>query len=185
MTTVGQICIRNVLTAEPREAVTEIALRMKTHHVGCLVVIDVQDRGNVPIGMVTDRDLVLEVLATPPASMDRVVLKHVMSPAPTVVREDAPLSTALHHMRQAGVRRLPVVSGEGALVGLISLDDIIEKMAAELSSVCATENEARDPQIDGLAEGFNEIAQLLGRERQHEQGRELDRMASTAAGCSS
>jgi CBS domain-containing protein len=140
---VGQVCKSNVVTTEGREELAAAARRMREHHVGYLVVVepiagdssDPERRlGERPVGVLTDRDLVITVMArgADPATL-RVV--DVMTHRPVTVREDEMLSAALTKMRGIGVRRLPVVSAKGALVGILALDDVLDFVACELQNI--------------------------------------------------
>ena len=128
---IGRICNRDVDTAEATETVLDVARRMRDRQVGTLVVVDDQAR---PMGLVTDRDIVTRSVASDsPASRTRVV--EIMTPMPTTVLQDTSIETALGHMRVGRLRRLPVVDGRGALVGIVTLDDILALLAEEFSMI--------------------------------------------------
>jgi CBS domain-containing protein len=142
---VGRICIREVdIIAETEPALTA-ARRMNERNVGTLVVVDGETR---PVGIVSDRDLVLRVLA---AGKDaaKTAVSDAMTPAPKVITESTPIEDALKLMRAGKFRRVPIVDSKGALVGLLSLDDI----------------------LDLLAEEFVEIGQLIRKEHPTNLGR--------------
>ncbi len=125
---VGNICTRTVDTIGPQELVLTAAQRMLQRNVGSLVVIN--DRSE-PIGIVTDRDLTLRVIA---ASLDakKTTMADVMSGSPKIARESHTMDAALTMMREVPCRRIPVISDEDdKLVGLLSLDDIHEYHAEE------------------------------------------------------
>lgn len=128
---VGKICVREVDTAEPGELVRAAAQRMRGRRVGTLVVLD--DLGQ-PIGIVTDRDLTIRVLA---ASLEpnQTRVQDVMTKTPRTVREDAPIEDALALMRSGRFRRVPVVDANNKLVGLLSLDDILGLLAEEFRDI--------------------------------------------------
>lgn len=128
---VHDFCRRNPTTATAGESVREAALRMDAAGVGSLVVVD--DRGR-PVGMLTDRDLVVRVLRRR-LSPDRTTVGEVMQRELGTVRESSPLVQALRRMRSDGVRRVPVVDGEGRLAGIITSDDVIQLLASELTDV--------------------------------------------------
>jgi CBS domain-containing protein len=129
--TVGRICTRCVDVVEPFERVAVAAKRMHSRKVGTLVVVDVEKR---PIGLITDRDLTVRVLAAErdPAVTD---VETVMTRGVETVRENCPIETALEVMRSGPFRRVPVVDGEGELLGLVSLDDILTVLAEEFRSI--------------------------------------------------
>ena len=142
---VGDICVHNVVTVLEHDELTAAARVMREQHVGYLVVVmqKVGETGFLPIGVLTDRDIVVSVIAqaTDPASLH---VGDLMTRHPVVVEESAPLSKALQEMRRTGVRRLPVVDRGGLLVGILSLDDVLGTLSGELLDVAAaTRTEVR------------------------------------------
>ena len=127
----GRICCRNVDLVELDESAWQAAERMHQRCVGALVVVD---ENQSPLGIVTDRDLVERVLA-PSRDSHATLVRDVMTSSVHTVQEDAAIETALTLMRNAGVRRLPVVNGEGALVGIIAFDDILMLLSEELAQI--------------------------------------------------
>jgi CBS domain-containing protein len=125
--------MREVDTAEPGESVQAAAERMHARNVGTLVVLSEQQQ---PIGVITDRDLTVKVLARGRDAADTTV-QQVMSPCPRCVHEEAPIEAALTVMRSGPFRRVPVVDDEGKLVGLLSLDDILDLLAEEFGEIGA------------------------------------------------
>ena len=113
---VGQLCNRDVVTADQYLPVLEAARRMRAHHVGDLVVVEAVRGGTEPIGIVTDRDLVLEVLAENIEWAASLRVCEIMTCEPVTAREDEDATVVLHRMRCHGVRRLPVVDARGAVV---------------------------------------------------------------------
>lgn len=129
--TVGRICVRDVDLAEAGESVQAAALRMNTRKVGTLIVQgDVQQ----PVGILTDRDLAIRVVGR---GLDPITttVDQVMTRSPATVREDSPLEAAISLMRAGPYRRLPVVSDTGKLVGLLSLDDVVDLLASEMAEI--------------------------------------------------
>jgi len=128
---VGQICTRSVDTAELTESVHTAAQRMHARNVGTLVVVDKDRR---PLGIVTDRDLMIRALVE---CCDPVKARvwEVMSQLPQTVNEDTTTDEALGIMRSGPYRRLPVVNREGHLVGLVSLDDVLSLVATEFGEI--------------------------------------------------
>ena len=129
--TVGRICVREVDVVEPEESAQTAAQRMHSRKVGTLVVRD--DRGK-PIGIVTDRDPAVRVLAEARDPF-QTLIRDIMTPWPHTVSEDTPLEEALAVMRTGQFRRIPVVDEEGTLAGLLSLDDILSLLAEEFSEI--------------------------------------------------
>lgn len=143
----GEICSRVVTIAERAMPVDEAAQQMRSDHVGCLIVVDETPAGRVPAGLVTDRDIVTAVVAK---GVDPRTLRveDVMSAPAVTAREDESTLDLLRTMRSKGVRRLPVVTAQGVLVGLVTLDDLLgilaEQMRAMAFAVEAEQNrEAR------------------------------------------
>ncbi len=129
--TIGRICHREVDTAEPHETVRAAAQRMGSRAVGTLLVLDASRR---PVGILTDRDLAVRVVGEG-RDPNLVHVQDVMSHKPHTVAELAPLEDAIAIMRTHGVRRVPVVSMKGELVGMITLDDVLGILAEDLWSM--------------------------------------------------
>lgn len=125
--TIGRICQREVDFAEPKESARAAARRMSTRCVGTLVVIDPSRK---PVGIVTDRDLVVRVLAEG-LEPDSTLIADVMTRHPATVSENTPIEDVLALMRTKSVRRMPVVDKQGHLVGLVSVDDVLSLLAEE------------------------------------------------------
>ncbi|HSN72836.1 MAG TPA: CBS domain-containing protein [Steroidobacteraceae bacterium] len=121
---VGNICVRHVFTIGADADVVEAARRMRELHVGFLIVVDPAVGDDLPVGVLTDRDLVLEVLAQD-VDPHAVAVKDIMTPDPLIAREDDELHDTLLRMRAAGVRRVPVSDDSGKLVGVLSVDDVV------------------------------------------------------------
>ena len=125
----------NVVCCEPDAPIAEVAALMRRHHVGDVVVVDnQQDGARIPIGIVTDRDILVETLAL---DVDPKMFSaaELMSSPVTTVQEDASLNEALGVMRGKKIRRLPVVNRAGGLFGMITSDDVINLIASELAMV--------------------------------------------------
>lgn len=131
---IRDVAVHEPVTARPTESVGTCARRMHDEHVGCLVVVEDSDGTVFPVGMLTDRDIAIEVVAfgLDPATM---TAGDVMSERPAVVEEDDDLLDALAHMRERGVRRLPVVRPDGALSGMLALDNLLEALGEEIDGV--------------------------------------------------
>ncbi len=143
---IGEICNRDVVFTLRSSSVQAAAQLMRQHHVGCLVVVEEKTEPPVPVGMVTDRDLVIELLAQD-ADTEEVSIGDVMSADMESAREDEGVWDVIRRMRRKGVRRMPVLASGGGLVGIFTLDDAIDLLADELS----------------------DLASLVSRERQREQ----------------
>lgn len=129
--TVGNICTREVDTAQGNESVQIAARRMHDRKVGTLVVVDDANR---PTGMLTDRDIAVRVVAWG-ADAYATTVAEAMTASPHTVRESAAIESALSGMRANACRRLPVVDDDGKLVGLVSLDDVLGVVAEEFGDI--------------------------------------------------
>lgn len=128
---VGEICNRDVIVIGKEDSISEAARRMREHHVGALVVSEMRAGVAVPVGFVTDRDLVIEVLAEEVDPNDLRV-GDIMSRELLTVRESDGIWDTLQRMRNKGVRRAPVVTAQGGLAGIVAVDDLLELFAEEL-----------------------------------------------------
>ncbi len=131
---VGKFCNREVVITGRETSILETARLMRRHHVGDVIVADTRDGQRIPVGIVTDRDMVVELLAEE-VDLDTVDIGDVMSFDLVVVKEDADLLDTVKQMRVKGVRRVPVVNDRGSLVGLLALDDLLELLAEQITDV--------------------------------------------------
>ena len=131
---VGEICNREVVIAKKTLSVVDAAQLMRQHHVGDLVVVEEKNGRRHPVGIVTDRDIVVEVVAAG-VNPDALKVGDIMGPEVATVRESEGLFEALRYMRDKGVRRMPVVDREGGLVGILTLDDLLSLLAEEMSEL--------------------------------------------------
>jgi CBS domain-containing protein len=131
---VGEICSRVVVVAESGTPVQQAAKLMRDHHIGALVVTDGSAEGRRPVGVVTDRDMVVEVLAAD-VNYRTLTVGDIMSERPATIKETAGLFEVIAQMRSGGVRRLVVVDADGRLLGIVAMDDLIPVLAEELSSL--------------------------------------------------
>jgi len=131
---VGQFCLREVIICDRNTPIRDVAKLMRRHHVGDLLVVDDVEGKRVPVGIVTDRDIAVSVLAL---DLDPTVISagDILSREIVTVREDQGLFDTMQLMRVHGIRRMPVVDDQGALVGIISVDDLIQLFAEEMSEL--------------------------------------------------
>jgi CBS domain-containing protein len=121
-----------VVCCEADTSVSDVAALMRKHHVGDVVVVEQAAGNRVPIGIVTDRDIVLESIALQ-VDANLFTAADLMSAPIVSVREDAGFIETLRMMRNNNVRRMPVVTAAGTLYGIVTADDIINILAMELS----------------------------------------------------
>jgi CBS domain-containing protein len=131
---IGEICTREVVHCERDDSVALVAQLMRDHHVGDVIVVERKEGRRIPVGIVTDRDLVVEVLAQG-ISPDGLAAKDLMSGELVAAKEDETVYDAVWRMRNKGIRRLPVVGADQSLVGVLSADDVTEFLAEELTGV--------------------------------------------------
>jgi len=142
---VGSVCKRRTITISARADLTEAARLMREHHVGYLIATESEPPR--PVGVVTDRDIVISVVAEG-ADPKSLLVGDVMSEQPVTIGETDSVREALQTMRRMGVRRLPVVGSRGELTGILALDDVLEIVAREMADVSGTlSNEQR---IEGV-----------------------------------
>lgn len=145
---VGTVCQRLLVTIRPSDEVIRAAQLMRDKHVGYLVVVEPHAvQGCVrAVGVLTDRDIVVSVVA---AEVDPAAVRvgEIMTPSPVTVPETDSIERGLQELRRAGVRRLPVVDGDGKLVGVLSFDDLIEVIAGETQDMATALRNER--QIEG------------------------------------
>ena len=131
---IGTIRNREVVTAHRGTKVSEAAQLMRKHHVGDVVVVDQVGGREVPCGMVTDRDIVITVIAQG-VDPEGVMLGDMMSSDIVVGRETDGVADTIQVMRTKGVRRLPIVDALGALVGIVTADDLLALLSEEMNSL--------------------------------------------------
>ena len=131
---IGEICSREVLFARRDTTVKAAAALMRESHLGSLVVVDETNGKLIPSGILTDRDIVVAVVALG-LNPDVIQVGDVMSQELLAVHEDAGVAETVELMRLKGVRRLPVTDDAGVLVGIVAADDILTLLAEEMSAL--------------------------------------------------
>ena len=104
---------------------------MRAEQVGAVVVVHGTGREARVVGLITDRDIVRTQLRRT-ADLSAIAAHEAMTRDPLVLTEAEPVDGAIAHLRARGVRRAPVVSAGGALIGLISTDDLLVHLATTL-----------------------------------------------------
>jgi len=131
---ITEFCIRDVVCSSRDTSVVDAAALMRHRHVGNVIVIDQIAGKRVPVGIVTDRDIVVEVVA---AGLDPKLIKLgdlVLTPL-TTIDEGAGYAETVRLMSVKGIRRMPVVDAAGCLVGIITLDDMLRQLAGPLAAL--------------------------------------------------
>ena len=132
----GEFCNREVVVIERHASVAEAAALMREYHVGSVVVVDAPDGARKPVGVLTDRDIVMEFV-TRDVSPDDVEAGDAVAAELVTVDSETALFETIEVMKRHGVRRVPVVDAEGGLVGLFASDDAIELLAEQLGDLVA------------------------------------------------
>lgn len=127
----GEICNREVIVIQRDATIVEAAKLMRQFHVGALIVVEKRDGRQIPAGVVTDRDLVVEVVAT---ELDAAVITvgDIMATEVFTIKESTASHEAIEFMRRKTIRRLPVVDESGELTGILTLDDALQLLSEEL-----------------------------------------------------
>jgi CBS domain-containing protein len=135
----GELCQRDVVTVRRQEELATVAKLMRERHVGCLIVVEpmIEQGGERPLGILTDRDIVTTVIARDldPRS---VMVDDVMTRHPVTVPASASVDESLRLMREIGVRRIPVIDEIGRLVGVLTLDDVFDQLAEQLATMAGS-----------------------------------------------
>jgi len=136
------MCTSDVVCCRPQTSALDAARLMRHRHVGDVVVVDDPDAQRVPLGVVTDRDLTVEVLGNDrdPAATTLAALVRT----PVVIARDSEDATAvIERMRTHGVRRIPVVDERGTLIGIVTLDDLLKGLLAEMHALLEAQSRAQ------------------------------------------
>ena len=131
---IGEFCNREVVFATRETSIPEAAQLMRKFHVGDLVVVDEVDGKRVPVGIVTDRDIVIEIVSQS-LDFNAFSVGDIMSPQLISVQEKEGVFETIRLMRAKGIRRIPVVNQEGGLEGIVSADDILDLLAEEMTEL--------------------------------------------------
>jgi len=142
---INALCSRDFVAVGRDDTVFKATELMRQNHIGDVLVVEKVQEVVLPVGIVTDRDVVIEIVA-PGLDPHVITVGDIMLPAIFTIKEDADVFDAIRLMADKGVRRLPVVKKDGGITGIITLDDLLLLMARE----------------------FCNLAKLLTREQQNE-----------------
>ena len=132
--TVEEFCTRDVVHIETLESVAKAARLMHERQIGSVVIVEKDGKVTRPVGIITDRDIAVRVVAQG-LDPDRTPALRVMGTGVVSIGEKEGVARALALMRSKGVRRLPVVDAAGALVGILAADDLLGFFAEEMSGM--------------------------------------------------
>ena len=149
---IGEICSSPVFVAHPEQALAAAAREMRAHAIGALVVVAAGDPRQCPLGILTDRDIVLGQV-NQATDLRCLTVGDVMTPRPLCVRADTEVTEAMALLASRAVRRAPVIDCAGVLVGILTLDDLLPAIAKQLQELAETVT----PQRKGCAAAAPEI----------------------------
>lgn len=131
---VSEICNRRVVVMQRDETVSEAAKLMRQHHVGDVVVVEDRNGIRVPVGIVTDRDLIMEIMVF---ELDPAIITvgDIMEKELVTLKETTGIFDAIQYMRHRTVRRLPIVDENDGLIGILTLDDLLELLSEEFLAI--------------------------------------------------
>ena len=139
---IREICTMEVACCGPRTSALEAAGLMRRKHVGDVVVVSDPESERVPLGVVTDRDLTIEVLANG-RNAATVPLSGLMRSPVVIARDSEEAGAVIERMRFHGVRRIPIVDERGYLVGIVTLDDLLQSLLSEMCTLLESQTKAR------------------------------------------
>lgn len=131
---IGELCQTQVATIDRAATVNEAARLMRERHVGDVIVCDRADGLVVPVGILTDRDIVVGIVAMG-IPTENVRVEDVMTPTLVTVEAQRGVFDTIQLMEKYGVKRLPVVDGNGSLAGIVSSVDLLGLLGAEIASI--------------------------------------------------
>ncbi len=131
---VADVMTRNVTYVAEDTSLVDVARIMRKDHVGDVVVTRRSEPGSRPVGILTDRDIVIQVIAEE-AELSTLTAGDAMSRELVTVSDSASLVEAVTQMGQHGIRRLPVTDTDGLLIGVLSLDDVLAQLGALLDNL--------------------------------------------------
>lgn len=144
---IGELCTRKVIIASRNTPVGEAAKLMREHHAGDIVVTEESGAKVVPIGIVTDRDIVMAIVARE-LSPEGLSVGDIMTGGLVTAKARDGVFETIQLMRTEGIRRAPIVDDTGALVGIVSLDDLLELLAEELGNLAGLLRQERRREIE-------------------------------------
>jgi len=130
----SSFCILEVACCTPRATALEAAHLMRKRHTGDLVVMEDDQERSEPLGVITDRDIVIEVLAKG-LDPSTTLVGSIMRKPVVIAHESEDSAETLERMKAHGVRRMPVVGSRGKLVGIVTADDILKRVAVEIDAL--------------------------------------------------
>lgn len=131
---IKDLCNRELVTVGRDDTIFKAAELMRQNHVGDVLVVEKKNDTTVALGIVTDRDVVVEIVA-PGLDPKVITVGDIMLPHLACIEEDRGVFDAIKLMTSKGIRRLPVVDNNGSLIGILTLDDLLLMLAKEFFSI--------------------------------------------------
>jgi CBS domain-containing protein len=131
--TIHALCNKNIITATATMTITKAISLMNDNHIGALIIID-DERGTMPIGLITDRDIALKACKEG-TNLNDIQINDIMTKDLVILKDDQGIKETLDIMSEKGIRRAPVVNHNNELIGIISLDDLTLLLAEEIQSI--------------------------------------------------
>ena len=125
-----ELCTRKIVMVATEASALEAAKLMLEHKVGCVVVVEKKRRENVPVGIVTEQDMVLKIVAGD-ARAGAIGVTAVMSEKLLTAREDKSVLDVLQQMHTKRIRHMPIVNAQGELIGILAAEDVLALLARE------------------------------------------------------
>ena len=133
---ISEVCREGVVYIRSDESIVQAAEKMRRYHVGDLVVVDEWEPHPVPIGILTDRDIVVGLVAPNVGHLEDLTVGDVLISEDVVTAEwDDDVADVYELMRESAIRRIPVVNEAGHLVGIFTLDDAIQLLGRQLNEL--------------------------------------------------
>lgn len=137
-----EVCQHEVATIRKEQNILEAAKKMRDEHTGSLVVIQPENKYSIPCGIVTDRDILIQLIAQKlPA--EKFMVEDIMSNNPICAREEDDVFETIQQMRRKGIRRMPVIDEHQSLIGMIAMDDLLSVIAKELKNLSGIMSQER------------------------------------------
>lgn len=131
---VSEICNREVVVVQRNDTALEAAKLMRQHHVGDVLVVEDSNGVRIPVGIITDRDLIMAIMA-PELDGSVITVGDIMAQELVTANGSTGIFEAIQYMRQKSVRRLPIVNESGGLIRILTLDDLLELLSEELLEI--------------------------------------------------
>jgi CBS domain-containing protein len=142
------LCVLDVACCARNTTIAAAARTMRQQHVGDLVVIDDTDGTPEPIGIITDRDIVTEVIGRG-LDPEKTLVADAMTRELVIASASEDMDTAIERMRTHGVRRLPVIDANGGVLGILTLDDIYRQQAEQAAALVTIVNKEQSRESRG------------------------------------